>query len=286
MALTKVLIAVKTYPTLSSKYDELVCTAGFTEDGSWVRVYPIPFRQLEYDKQYSKYDWIEVDLERNTSDFRLESHKPKSIETAFNIVRHLGTEDCWRLRKEIALKNVQTNMSDLIAHAKDPSKYTSLAVFKPKEILDFKIEKVDSEWDKKKLDALKAKAQQLNLFKNSENPFEAVRKLPYKFSYKFKSDDDIIRTMMIEDWEIGQLYWKCLAKHEGDEAKACGDVRNRYFDDFAKTKDLYLFLGTTREISHNSTKPFCNHWDFSSKKSGADLSILIYDVSVRKAKQL
>jgi len=33
MALTKVLIAVKTYPTISAKYDELVCTAGFTENG-------------------------------------------------------------------------------------------------------------------------------------------------------------------------------------------------------------------------------------------------------------
>ena len=143
MALTKVLIAVKTYPTLSSKYDELVCTAGFLEDGSWIRVYPIPFRKLEYDKQYSKYDWIEVDLERNTSDFRLESYKPKSIETAFNIVDHLGTEDSWRLRKEIVLKNVHTNMTELIAQAKDTTKYTSLAVFKPKEILDFIIEKVD-----------------------------------------------------------------------------------------------------------------------------------------------
>ena len=27
MAITKVLITVKTYPTLSAKYDELVCTA-------------------------------------------------------------------------------------------------------------------------------------------------------------------------------------------------------------------------------------------------------------------
>ena len=42
MALTKVLISVKTYPTLSEKYDELVCTAGFLEDGSWIRIYPIP----------------------------------------------------------------------------------------------------------------------------------------------------------------------------------------------------------------------------------------------------
>ena len=42
MAMTKVLITVKTYPTLSAKYDELVCTAGFREDGTWIRIYPVP----------------------------------------------------------------------------------------------------------------------------------------------------------------------------------------------------------------------------------------------------
>ncbi|PKP42058.1 MAG: hypothetical protein CVT95_12605 [Bacteroidetes bacterium HGW-Bacteroidetes-12] len=266
MALTRVLIAVKTYPTLSNKYDELVCTAGFLEDGRWIRIYPIPFRKLEYDKQYSKYDWIDVDLEKNTSDFRLESHKPKSIETAFNIVDHLGTEDSWRLRKEIVLKNIHTNMTKLIAQAKDTKKYTSLAVFKPKEILDFKIEKVDREWDKKKLDILKAKALQLNLFQNSDNPFEVVQKLPYKFSYKFTSDDGIERTMMIEDWEIGQLYWNCLKRHEDNEAKACEDVKKKYFDDFAKTKDLYLFLGTTREFHLIAPNPFVIIGTFHPKK--------------------
>jgi hypothetical protein len=266
MALTKVLIAVKTYPTLSSKYDELVCTAGFLEDGSWVRIYPIPFRKLEYDKQYSKYDWVEVDLERNNPDFRLESHKPKSIETTFNIVGHLGTEDSWRLRKEIVLKNIHTNMTELITQAKNDTKYTSLAVFKPREILDFKIEKVEREWDKKKIDALKAKAQQLNLFKNSENPFEVVQKLPYKFSFKFTSEDGIERTLMIEDWEIGQLYWNCLKRHEGNEAKACEDVKKKYFDDFAKTKDLYLFLGTTREFHLIAPNPFIIIGTFHPKK--------------------
>lgn len=266
MALTKVLIAVKTYPTLSSKYDELVCTAGFLENGNWIRIYPIPFRKLEYDKQYSKYDWIEVDLVKNGSDFRLESHKPRSIETAFKIVDHLGTEESWKLRKEIVLKNVYTNMTELITHAKDKSKYTSLAVFKPKEILDFKIESVNRDWDKTKLDLLKAKALQLNLFQNAENPFEVVKKLPYKFSYKFTSDDGIERTMMIEDWEIGQLYWNCLKRHEGDEAKACDDVRKKYFDDFAKTKDLYLFLGTTREFHLIAPNPFVIIGTFHPKK--------------------
>lgn len=45
MALTKVLITVKTYPNLSTKYEELVCTAGFREDGTWIRIYPVQFRQ-------------------------------------------------------------------------------------------------------------------------------------------------------------------------------------------------------------------------------------------------
>lgn len=64
MALTKVLITVKTYPTLSAKYEELVCTAGFREDGTMIRIYPVQFRKKSYGEQYKKYDWIEVDLEK------------------------------------------------------------------------------------------------------------------------------------------------------------------------------------------------------------------------------
>ena len=266
MALTKVLIAVKTYPTLSNKYDELVCTAGFLEDGSWIRIYPIPFRKLDYDKQYSKYDWIEVELERNPSDFRLESHKTKSIDVDFKIIGHIGTDDCWRNRKEIVLKNIYTNMTLLIADAKDENKYVSLAVLKPKQILGFTIEKTERDWDKNKLAQLDANAKQMNLFKNSENPFEVVQKLPYKFSYKFISDDGKTRTLMIEDWEIGALYWNSLKRNEGNEIKACGDVKKKYYDDFAQTKDLHLFLGTTRVHHLRAPNPFVIIGTFHPKK--------------------
>lgn len=68
MAKAKVLIAVKTYPTISEKYNELACTAGFREDGSWIRLYPIPFRLLDEDQQYKKYQWVEVDIARNKGD--------------------------------------------------------------------------------------------------------------------------------------------------------------------------------------------------------------------------
>jgi len=64
MTKEKVLIVVKTYPVLSNTYGELVCTAGFREDGSWVRLYPVRFRTLESYQKYKKYQWIEVELIR------------------------------------------------------------------------------------------------------------------------------------------------------------------------------------------------------------------------------
>ena len=72
----RVLITVKTYPTLSRKYGETVCTAGVREDGSWVRIYPVPFRRLNEEQQYRKYDWLEARLVRNTSDPRPETFRP------------------------------------------------------------------------------------------------------------------------------------------------------------------------------------------------------------------
>ena len=73
----RVLITVKTYPNPSTRYDELVCNAGFLETGEWIRVYPVKFRALPYDQQYSKYDWIELDLVKQTSDVRQESFRPR-----------------------------------------------------------------------------------------------------------------------------------------------------------------------------------------------------------------
>jgi hypothetical protein len=74
----KVLITVKTHPIPSSKYDELVCTAGVTEAGDFVRLYPINFRDLSYSQQYKKYQWLEVDATKHTGrDSRKESYRPQ-----------------------------------------------------------------------------------------------------------------------------------------------------------------------------------------------------------------
>lgn len=256
MAKTKVLITVKTYPAISGKYDELVCTAGFLEDGTWIRIYPVAFRKKAYDQQYKKYDWIEIDLDKNTSDFRPESYRPHSHDAEIDIVGHIGTEDNWTERKKYVLGKVYFNITELIAEAHNKDICTSLAVFKPTKILDFTVEEVEREWDQKKIAKLDEERKQMDLFKQPEDPFKVVNKLPYKFSYVIEDNQGTRSKMMIEDWELGQLYWNCLARYDGNETKAVADVRKKYFDDFAKTKDLHLYLGTSQVHHYPSRNPF------------------------------
>ncbi len=270
MAKTKVLIAVKTYPTLSEKYDELVCTAGFLEDGSWIRVYPIPYRKLDLEKRYKKWQWVELDLVKNTNDFRPESYRPKDITQDIDII---GAIDCknWDRRKEVVLKNVHYKMKDLIADAKNPNKSTSLAVFKAKEVIDFVWEPCEREWDKKKLDKVIANQAQGSLFDVEETKkiFNVVQKLPYEFSYKFTAEGDTQHKLMIEDWELGMLYWNSLASSKGDEELACQKVKHKFFDEFYKTRDLYFLLGTTKKFHNVGLNPFIIIGLFYPPKSDA-----------------
>jgi hypothetical protein len=263
MAKTKVLITVKTYPTISTKYDELVCTAGFREDGTWIRIYPVQFRKKSYQEQYGKYQWIEVDLVKNSKDFRPESYRPYSHDTEINIVGKIPTDgDSWDERRKIILKKVYTNLSGLITDAKDRNVCTSLAVFKPTKVIDFIWEPEEREWDSKKI----AMLQQCNLFESAtDRKTEVVKKLPYKFSYIFEDNEEKRSTLMIEDWETGALYWNMLKKYNNEEA-ACKAVRKKYFDDFAKTKDLHFYLGTSQQFHLVAPNPFMIIGTFHPKK--------------------
>lgn len=61
----KILVTVKAYPNPSKRYIETVCVAGVTESGKWIRLYPIPYRFLEYDRQFPSYAWIDVDVRKS-----------------------------------------------------------------------------------------------------------------------------------------------------------------------------------------------------------------------------
>lgn len=256
----KVLITVKTYPAISTKYGETVCTAGIKEDGKWIRIYPLPFRKLDYEKRFNKYDWVELELKRNTNDFRPESYRPLNFEEIQDLGNIKADGGTWEERRKFVLKNVYTNLEKLIGEAKDKQICTSLAVFKPNRILDFTYEKVEDSWDDKKVKYIESEKKQLNLFESKDEEdienFEVVSKLPYKFKYKFTDDSGKESNLMIEDWETGALYWNTLRSCNGDEVRACEKVKEKYFNDLAKTRDLYFYLGTTKMNHFTARNPF------------------------------
>jgi hypothetical protein len=77
---------------------------------------------------------------------------------------------------------------------------------------------------------------------NYKSPIE---KIPYKFSYVFECNDPNCNTkhdLMIEDWEICQLYRS--EKQRVGEEEALKKVAQKYKDEFLTKKDLSFILGT------------------------------------------
>lgn len=252
----KVLILVKTYPTLSSTYGELACTAGIRENGSWVRLYPIPFRRLKETHRFEKYRWIEIPIEKNKSDIRPESFKPTDL-SQIRKLDFVDSSDKWQERKRLVLDRLTcfTEMAQLTTLAR--ANELSLALFKPSVVKDFVWEETERNWDQKKLKQVLAELKQGTLFPQDEfvEEFKIADKLPYKFSYILEDYKGYQSKMMIEDWEVSALYRNCVAKSKS-ESQALAMVKKKFFDTFVGKTDLYFFLGTTKDWHFIAPNPF------------------------------
>ncbi|NQT14556.1 MAG: hypothetical protein HQ582_17500 [Planctomycetes bacterium] len=238
----EVLITVKTYPIPSAKYDELVCTAGVTETGDFVRLYPINFRDLPWGQQYQKYQWIRLKAEKNRRDVRKESYRPDS-----NTLEVVGepipaNPGNWSKREHFVFPQKAQSMEDL--YARQAQDQTSLGIFRPKKVHDLVISPDDPEWKAKFREELK----QRRMWEYRERTKELPRKIPFKFHYRFECDDKRCNgkhRMMIEDWEVGALFWRSVddgaTRHE-----AARKVRTKFLDEICSPhNDTHFFVGTT-----------------------------------------
>lgn len=238
----KVLITVKTYPIPSKKYDELVCTAGVTETGEFIRLYPINFRDLPYLQQYKKYQWIEIEVEKHQRhDMRKESYWPncKSIKILGEPIP--SNPGNWAERAKYALAKKSRSMEDL--SDQQATDRTSLGIFKPKKVNDLIVSPDTPDWPPKFL----AELRQQRLFEYRKKTLVPPRKVPFKFHYSFECDDPRCKgnhRMMIEDWEVGALFWKMVDKGHS-QVEAAQKVRDKFLNDLcAPDKDTYFYVGT------------------------------------------
>lgn len=240
----RVLITVKTYPIPSPKYDELVCTAGVTQTGDFIRLYPIRFRDLAFSQQYKKYQWIEVEAEKHTGrDSRKESYRPCE-ETLKIDGEPIPPDDNWAERAKYALAKRSASMEEL--HDLQKQDQTSLGVIRPREIFDLVISRDSDDWKPQFREAMK----QQRLFDDRKATRQPPRKVPWKFRYRFRCDDARCKgnhRMMIEDWEVGALYWNCVDKGAAPD-EAAAKVKAKFFDQMcANDRDTHFFVGTVLE---------------------------------------
>lgn len=239
METRKMLIATKTYPSISTKYQETVCTAGIllSEEENplqWIRIYPIRYRYLDFDKRYPRWAIVSAKIKRNDQDYRPESFKID--DNSLEIIRKIDTTNNWQERKSLVLSLQFRSIADIQAQGK------SLGIIKPKSIERFFSKKTSREWNQKQ----QAVLNQLDLFE----PNIDLEKIPYQFVYQFTDEDNVPHKYSISDWEIMELYRKCRDRSQllGLEAEqyALEKVRQKLEDDFLESKDLYFIVGNLK----------------------------------------
>lgn len=241
---TRVLIWGKTYPELSSKYVETVCTGGLLSDGTPIRLYPVPLRYLNTGQRYALYDWIEVPVEKSRSDPRPESHKV--VSDRIECVGHLGTErGSWRSRQELVFRKPSWHFAS-VGQLKAAERGTkrSLGLVTPGKIQDIRLVS-KPERDRRDYEAKMAEVQgQKDIFRPE---YKELEYLPIDVKLSWRCLDDCAECsrrpheMKVLDWGLLELgrrdgWEKARSKME--------EISN------LTTHDFRIFMGNFRLHPH------------------------------------
>ncbi|NNG01243.1 MAG: hypothetical protein HKM93_17765 [Desulfobacteraceae bacterium] len=231
-----VLVVVKTYPEISRKYTETVCTAGIdAETKKLVRLYPIRFRYLEGDQQFRKYQWIKVHLTKALSDPRPESHHIDTDSIEIGEVMPVGRmwdeRHAWLINDHTLFPSVEA------LRAAQVESSVSLGIVKPGKVHRVVIQSRDVNEVKSAISKKDSVINQLDLFETKKDLYI----LPVRIMIEFSCNDPACtgHKMSILDWEFGQLY-RNVAKSRNWQVKIESKIMNEIF---GAERDTYIILG-------------------------------------------
>lgn len=246
---SRFLILCKTYPSPSAKYNETSCVAAIREDGKLIRLFPIPYRLLDSDVKFTKWQWIEAVVKKSTDDHRIESYKI-SIDT-IALKDKINTKFNWKDRYYwLEMLKLFHNFNDINAAQK--TDLISLALLKPARIDKIELVPTIAEWTVEEKDKLLRDDKIDNLFIGEASivPKKILRKIPFDFYYHYTCIDahGMLQSFKhkIVDWEVGALYWTCLKLYKTQwETK----FREKLEQDFSE-KNLYFLMGNMHRFQN------------------------------------
>ncbi len=235
----RALIYCKTYPELSIKHKETVCTAAVSlTNGKPIRLYPVPLRYLDFSTQYQLYDVIDVPIEKSRGDSRPESFRIRP--DGLSRREHLGTERDWEARREVVFREPSWHYRCLEElKERQRADASSLGVV-PVGAVDWV--RLGRRPEQDRLDheeRLKANAARIDLFDTETR--KSLEFLPFRVRLRWHcgSNGQVSptcpgHTAAILDWGLLEL-----GRREGEEASL---KKAEILTDLSKY-DLHLFVG-------------------------------------------
>ncbi|WP_462417908.1 hypothetical protein [Kytococcus sp. Marseille-QA3725] len=237
-------ITVKAAPNPSEKAGETVCVAGLEikpGSTSWVRLYPINFRELPSTEQFRKYDVVELEAQPARSDTRLESWNPKSPTRS---VDHLPP---WSRRRPLLDPMVEDSMCSIFRRNRDKDPHApSLALIRPRDV--GKLVVTDhpgwSDDEERKIEQYRT---QLDLFGGRDmTPLEAPR---YQGHYHWQCHETTCKghKQSLIDWEF-TAHQRHLGHLTDSEARAA--IQTRWYDEMTAKRELAFYVGNQAKRRH------------------------------------
>ncbi|MBZ5876298.1 hypothetical protein [Chromohalobacter israelensis] len=237
---TNILILCKTYPSPSAKYCETSCVAGMEEDGSLIRLFPVPFRLIDGKQQFKKWQWISAKVEKSRDDHRPESHRLQvgSIEPGAEVT----TRRDWSERRHY-INRIEIFDSPGQLEAARVERGVTLGLVRVGQVLDLSLtESKNDSWTENEL--AKLVRLQTDLFEDDQTEIRQLEKIPVDFHYHYEcdtADGPVQFKHKVVDWEVCSLYRNLVQAHGKQGWKE--PFKRKLLDEFPK-KDLMFLMGT------------------------------------------
>ncbi len=243
----RVVVLVKAAPVMTSQLEETMCVAGVRIDGGdphWVRLHPVPFRDLDDARKFAKYQTVSVTVRRPVSDRRPESWTP--VHGLILPAESMSTDNGWAHRRQLVSRLGEARMCDLIEANRSGSGpgTPSLAVVRPVGPPTLKISSRDESQLLRWKQFAEAAASRMSLFDDPDVRKPEFEVVPWRFQYQFRCSATGCRghEQTIVDWEALAL-WRHV-RHRVDWRER---MRLKFEETLWRGRDTVLFVGNQEQ---------------------------------------
>lgn len=204
-----------------------------TDLPTWIRLWPVEFRDLPFSQRFQKYQVITVAVARSNRDARPESFRPGT--DTLVVGEFISTRRGWEERRRLVEPLLVESMCGV--QTRERVDHTSLAIFRPTDVEDLVIEPDDATWDPRK----QAVIAQPSLFAPEK---DELVKIPFKFKYRYRCSARSCpgHEQSIVDWELAQAYLKWT--RDSGQAEGLAKIRQKWLGELCSpAKDTAFFVG-------------------------------------------